>query len=73
MTQPQCNVWIHLLIKILNKTLKRLNELPTRKSGQLEELLLQTDTIYLDGTERPIQRSKDNETQKEFYSGKKNA
>lgn len=73
MTQPQCNFWIHLLIRILFNTLKRLKELPTRKSGRLEEVLANVDKVFLDGTERPIQRSKDSETQKEFYSGKKNS
>ncbi len=29
--------------------------------------------VLIDGTERPIQRSIDDETQKEHYSGKKNA
>ncbi len=73
MSQPQCNFWIHLLTDILFNTLKRLKELPTRKSGRLEEVLKNVDKVFLDGTERPIQRPKDSETQEDFYSGKKNS
>jgi len=71
MSQPQCNFWIHLLLPILFKTLKRLKELPNRKSYRLEEILYNVDKVFLDGTERPIQRPKNPEIQEEFYSGKK--
>ena len=48
--------------------------LPERKISTLEELLEvfpDVRDLFIDGTERPIQRPKDNEKQKENYSGKK--
>jgi hypothetical protein len=73
MTQPQANFWIHLLSPILRKTLKRLRELPERNSQKLEQLLKDCPDILLDGTERPVQRPRDAEQQKDCYSGKKNS
>lgn len=72
MSQPQANFWIHLLSPILQKTLKRLKELPERNSQKLEQLLKDCPDILLDGVERNIQRPKDAEQQKDCYSGKKN-
>jgi hypothetical protein len=48
--------------------------LPERKIRTLEELLEafpDVGDLLIDGTERPIQRPKDDEKQKENYSGKK--
>ena len=73
MTQPQANFWIHLLSPLLRKTLKRLGELPERNSHKLELLLENCPDILLDGVERNIQRPKDDELQKDCYSGKKNS
>jgi len=79
MHQPDVNQWIHLLHPILNQTLAVLGELPVRKA---EELKLPTGAnleegnvvVYFhDGTERPVPRPKDQETQKQYYSGKKNS
>ncbi|KAA6316840.1 hypothetical protein EZS27_032912 [termite gut metagenome] len=36
-SQPKANMYIHLFILLLRKTLKRLGELPTRKASQMEE------------------------------------
>ena len=50
--------------------------LPERKIGTVEELLELfpgVKDLFIDGTERPIQRPKDREKQKEHYSGKKKA
>ena len=47
---------------------------PERKINSLEELLElfpEAKDIFIDGTERPIQRPKDYEKQKKNYSGKK--
>jgi len=71
MYQPDANVWIHLLHLLLNQALAALGELPVRDA---EELELEEDDLkvyFHDGTERPIPRPKDNEKQKECYSGKK--
>jgi hypothetical protein len=73
MSQPQANVWIHLLLRLLRDTLKELKQLPGRKASKLKELLASTSEIWIDGTERDIQRPMDNEVQREHYSGKKNA
>jgi hypothetical protein len=73
MTQPQCNVWVHLLSEILRKTLKTLGELPDRNHLRVQYLLEQCEDIFLDGTERPIERPQDEDRQKSCYSGKKNA
>jgi len=73
MTQPQCNVWIHLLSDILVKTLKTLGELPDRNSLRLQQVLQGCKDVLLDGTERPIQRPGDSQRQTSCYSGKKNS
>lgn len=71
MHQPDANAWVHLLHPILNQTLAALGELPVREA---EALHLEEDQelyFFHDGTERPIPRPKDNEAQKQYYSGKK--
>jgi hypothetical protein len=57
MNQPQCNLWIHLLLDILLKTPKTLGELPERNSKKRVNLLQQCKDVLLDGTERPIHLS----------------
>ena len=70
-TQSKANMFIHLFTPLLRKTLNRLGELPKRNPYQLEQLLKNYDDILLDGTERPIQRPSDNQTDDEHYNGKK--
>ena len=65
---------VHKLTPILEKTLGREMALPKRKISTVEELFAifpDVRDLFIDGTERPIQRPKDNEKQKENYSGKK--
>src|SRR6476469_2520492 len=71
MSQPQANLWIHLLLMLLRKTLKNAGELPERRAGKIKELLSQTDQVFMNGTERDIQRPGGFEEKKEHYSGKK--
>ena len=71
MTQPQANFWIHRLSPIVQKTLKRLKQLPERNNLKLELLLKDCSDVLLDGVERNIQRPVDYDQQKECYSGKK--
>jgi hypothetical protein len=71
MVQPQANKWLHLLAGVLHRTLKRLGALPERNAKKLEWLLQECQDVLLDGSERPILRPKDDELQKECYSGKK--
>jgi len=73
MNQPQANVWIHLLKTILLKTLQASKSLPCRDFASLQEFLHQGQDVLIDGSERPIPRPSDEEVQKEYYSGKKNA
>lgn len=73
MTQSQANPLIHLFTDILLKTLKRLNELPEENTLRLIHTLKNYSDILLDGTERPIERSQDEELQRACYSGKKKA
>jgi hypothetical protein len=71
LTQPQCNVQIHLLSEILLKTLKTLGELPERNHLRMVHILKGHRDVLIDGTERPVQRPTDNDLQKSRYSGKK--
>ena len=71
MTQPLANVWIHLLLELLYKTLKSLGHLPERRAARIKELLAKVSEVYIDGTERDIQRPSGYEEQQEHFSGKK--
>lgn len=64
----------HFLLKVLKRTLGRNIVLPERKITSVEEFFQkfpQTKDVFLDGTERPIQRPKDSKKRKKVYSGKK--
>ena len=66
--------WVHGLMPILEQTLGHKQALPERKLRSMAEFLERfpdVKAVILDGTERPVQRPKDSETQKENYSGKK--
>jgi Helix-turn-helix of DDE superfamily endonuclease len=71
MNQPQANLWIHLIVMLLRKTLKNRGELPERRASQLKVLLQKVELVFMDRTERDIQRPLDVEEQKEHYSGRK--
>lgn len=73
LSQPQANVWIHLLTSLLQKTLAENKNLPARSDRELIHVLKNIPIIFIDGTERPVQRSTDYQTQKDHYSGKKKA
>lgn len=67
---------VQKLTQIVENVLEKKMVLPERKISTVEELLeLFPDVkdIFIDGTERPIQRPKDRAKQKENYSGKKKA
>jgi len=67
--------WVQEYLPILEATLGRKVVLPVRQICSLEEFThlfpSQTKEVFVDGTERAIQRPKDNEKQKANYSGKK--
>jgi hypothetical protein len=72
--RSQTNRWMHRLQPILEAALGEKLALPKRKLTSLEdfvEAFPEVERVILDGTERPIQRAKDPDQQREDYSGKK--
>jgi hypothetical protein len=72
----KCCRSVHLLLPILELTLKRKFVLPERKITSVEEFFQkfpEAKEVFLDGTERRVQRSKDPKKQNKTYSGKKKA
>lgn len=70
----RANRWVHRLQGILETALGKNMVLPERKLESIEQFLArfpEVREVILDGTERPVQRPKDAEKQKEHYSGKK--
>ena len=66
--------WVHRLLPILEAALGQKMMLPERKLESIEQFLErfpEVQEVILDGTERPVQRPKNPEQQKEHYSGKK--
>jgi len=66
--------WVHRLLPILEEALGYKKALPVRKLNSMGEFLEKfplVKKVILDGTERPVQRPKNHENQKEHYSGKK--
>jgi hypothetical protein len=73
-TQAKVSQLVKVLLPILEKTLKEMGLVPSTTPGQLKSELekYQVREANMDVTEREVNRSSDNEVQKEFYSGKKN-
>lgn len=73
LSQPQANDWIQRLTPILNEALGYEQQLPARRTKDIETLLEACPELefMLDGTERAVRRPKDSEQQKAKYSGKK--
>lgn len=66
--------WTLMLLPILEKTLGRKLVLPERKISSVEEFLRkfpEVKDVFGDGSERRIQRPKNQKHQKKTYSGKK--
>lgn len=64
----------HFLLGVLENALGKKLVLPTRKIATMEEFFEkfpEAKDIFLDGTERPVQRPKDAKKRKKLYSGKK--
>lgn len=70
-------LWVHRLLPLLDKAMGKMHRLPARQRGKtLQEVLdefpeLKETGILVDGTERATRRLKDQQKQKERYSGKK--
>jgi hypothetical protein len=75
MGQSQACAWIHTLTAILKQALAALKQLPERLPAEVAARLSQSGErkFGIDGTERKIQRPKDAEIQRQYYSGKKHA
>jgi len=73
MSQSQANEWVHRLSGLLKQALGYEMQLPERRAANLEAVLSACPSLgfIIDGTERPINRPKDKEKQKGYYSGKK--
>lgn len=71
MTQPQANVRIGWSSRWLRQSLERIRELPARDDRSFVQELPEHLVLWLDGTERPVERSIDQQTQQEHFSGKK--
>ena len=73
MSQGQAHFLIYQLSRILLKTLKQMDHLPVRVSEDMARKLAEEapQDLAIDGTEREIERPKDAERQKRFFSGKK--
>lgn len=72
----KCCRSVHILLIALKKTLGREIVLPERKIRTVEEFLEkfpEAKDVFLDGTERRIQRPKNKKRQNKLYSGKKKA
>lgn len=72
--RSQAHHWVHRLQPILEAALGRKMSLPERKIDSVEDFLTRypgVKRVMIDGTERPIQRPKDQEKQQLNYSGKK--
>jgi DDE superfamily endonuclease/Helix-turn-helix of DDE superfamily endonuclease len=73
--QAQANEWVHRLTRVLNQALGSDQQLPEREPAKLEAVLTSCPSLefIIDGTERPLNRPKDKEDRKTYYSGKKKA
>ena len=73
MNKSQADEWIHRLLPVLEQALGHEVALPLRPGASLEQMRVQCPELlyWLDGTERPILRPKDEKRQKSHYSGKK--
>lgn len=73
MDQPRANKWKTKLLPILAQTLQKEGFTPSRNSEDLYEVIQNEEIkdILIDGTERRVNRSIDDQTQEEHYSGKK--
>jgi len=64
----------HFLLKVLKNALGKEIVLPDRKITSVEEFFKkfpEMKDVFLDGTERPVQRPKNGKKRKKLYSGKK--
>lgn len=71
-TKPQ--VWVKQLLPILEAALGKKCSLPEREITSCEDFIKSfphVKELFIDGTERRVQRPKNKDSQKDHYSGKK--
>jgi len=72
--RSQANRWMHKLLPLLEIALDRRFVLPKRQITTMDEfisLFPEVQDIFVDATERPVQRPANYKKQKRLYSGKK--
>src|SRR3989344_9313140 len=73
-SKTKTNVWVHNILPLLEKTLKRKIVFPKRRIATPEEFFAAFSgmkEVMIDGVERPTIRSQKDKTQRKHYSGKK--
>ena len=73
LSQGQANQWVHRVSGVLKTTLERQGYGPARLPEEMLARLADEELqeFGIDGTERRIQRPKDDDRQREHYSGNK--
>lgn len=74
--RSKCGDSVHLLLPVLEKTLGRKLVLPKRGGNSLEKIFQEhpeLKDIFLDGTERRVEKPKNLKKRNKLYSGKKKA
>jgi hypothetical protein len=71
--RAQAQRWVKVLLPVLEEVLGWQAVLPQRRIGTLEEFIQRfpaVKDVFIDGTERPVQRPQQAKAQRELYSGK---
>lgn len=74
--RSRCCRWINILFSVLKQTLGRQLVLPQRQIRSVEEFIKlypEVKDVFIDGTERRIQRPQNSKRRKKVYSGKAKA
>jgi hypothetical protein len=74
MDKSQACRWVHALLPILELAFDYALVLPARKISSFDEFLKAfsgVSDVFVDGTERQIQKSKNHKRRNKSYSGKK--
>lgn len=72
--RTRAHKWTHKLLPILEHGLHISGHLPKRKITSVEEFFKafpEAKDVFVDGTERPVQKPKNQKRRKKLYSGKK--
>lgn len=64
---------VNRYMEALNNALQKCHCIPSDSIGKMKNKLKNVEVIIIDGTEQRKNRPKDQEKQRDYYSGKKNA